>query len=188
MLPNVRLGWFVFELFGNNECEWGRFFSLSFVLFHLLRNAKLAQSRKGKLREKEHKSSKLMSFLLVSKISLCYQAIQIIALQLRDNLSPLKGLIIDTVYSYQVHTSELNFVTEQTWHEIRAYLLVSRDSEGEVGLCSTYWSLFTLNGRFTEKTHISGNSQLLEVLSNSTRLVNGVLSFLSYFKLLGCLL
>ena len=45
-----------------------------------------------------------MSFLLVSKISLCYQAIQIIALQLRDNLSPLKGLVIDTVYSYQVST------------------------------------------------------------------------------------
>lgn len=79
------------------------------MLFHLLRNAKLAQSRKGKLREKEHKSSKSMSFLLVSKISLCYQAIQIIALQLRDNLSPLKGLVIDTVYSYQIHTSDTEF-------------------------------------------------------------------------------
>lgn len=82
----IRL-WTVWE-----QRMWvGEVFSLSFVLFHLLRNAKLAQSRKGKLREKEHKSSKSMSFLLVSKISLCYQAIQIIALQLRDNLSPLKG-------------------------------------------------------------------------------------------------
>lgn len=66
-----------------------------------------------------------MSFLLVSKISLCYQAIQIIALQLRDNLSALKGLVIDTVYSYQVSTHLWYWILSRSVHDTKYVLIHS---------------------------------------------------------------
>ena len=73
-----------------------------------------------------------MSFVLVSKISL-YCSI------LRDNLSALKGLVIDSIYSSQVHTSGIEFCHGAPPYMTRNTCLftLSRDSEGIVGLGST---------------------------------------------------